>query len=100
MYNLTQEDKKILSDYRKVMEDMIQSTDNQDVHKSLGASVDRLSGEMDNEKLRAYIEAVFSSKKETQQEMNYEAMEIMKKVKTAAVDLGFMALVKRFREGS
>lgn len=100
MYNLTNEDKKILEDYKCFMEEKIASSDDQGVQMALQASVDKLSGEMDSQKLQNYIEYVFAGKKAPKQEMSEPAMEIMNQVQTAAKDLGFMMLVKRFREGS
>lgn len=100
MYNLTDEDKKILEDYKNFMEQKIASSDDQGVHNALQASVDRLSGEMDSQKLQNYIEFVFANNKAPKQEMSNHVMEIMKQVKTAASDLGFMALVKRFRDAN
>ncbi len=99
MYQLTQEDVKILETYRTFLEGQVAEATNPQVKMILGKSVELLSGEITTQTLVNYLE-VQVKKNPDAPELSDEAKAKVNEIRIAASQHGVMDVVKRFKQGS
>lgn len=100
MYELSQEDKEILMNYRSYLESEVSNSNDEDFKKIIGKSVELLSGEITAETLRNYLEVQVKNSKKSFEGLSENSMNKINDIRIAAKQYGVMDVVKRYKEGS